>query len=144
MLYGNVAGILVGGAITAFGSLVKNKDFDWTKIKERIILVEVSKEDAGQAEQDEETVKQAFKFSLKGGGLMTLTLIVFWPMPLNFARYVFDVPFYGLWAGIALVWVSGASFFIIGLPIIQARHGIKQIIIRKRVAAAQTTRRQEH
>ncbi|MDP9490525.1 MAG: sodium:solute symporter family protein [Thermoproteota archaeon] len=129
MLYGNVAGILVGGAITAIGSLVKNKTFDWAKINERITLVEVSEVE----KEDKETLEKAFKFSLKGGGLMTLALIVFWPLPLYFSGYVFDLPFYGLWVGIAVVWVSVASFFIIGLPIIQARSGIKQIVTRKKI-----------
>ena len=143
MLYGNVAGILVGGAITAIGSLAKNKDFEWNRIKERITLVEVSEEDIDQAAHDEQTLKKAFRFSIKGGGLMTLALIVFWPMPLYFAGYVFDVPFYGLWVGIAVVWVSGASFFIIGLPIIQARHGIKQIITRSKIAVEQSEETQK-
>ncbi|MGI0060841.1 MAG: sodium:solute symporter family protein [Nitrosotalea sp.] len=131
MLYGNVAGILVGGAIVIFGSLVKNKDYDWTRIKDKIKLVEMGEEDMEQAALDEQTLKKAFRFSLKGGGLMTLALIVFWPMPLYFSGYVFNVPFYGLWVGIAVVWVSVAAFFIIGLPIIQARHSIKQVITRK-------------
>jgi SSS family transporter len=129
MLYGNVAGILVGGAITAIGSLVKNKNFDWAKINQKITLVEVSKVET----QDQETLKKAFKFSLKGGGLMTLALIVFWPLPLFFSGYVFDLPFYALWVGIAVVWVSAASFFIIGLPIIQARSGIKQIVTGRKI-----------
>jgi SSS family transporter len=129
MLYGNVAGILVGGAITAIGSLVKNKNFDWAKINQRITLVEVSKVET----QDQETLQKAFKFSLKGGGLMTLALIVFWPLPLFFSGYVFDLPFYALWVGIAVVWVSVASFFIIGLPIIQARSGIKQIVTGRKI-----------
>jgi SSS family transporter len=129
MLYGNVAGILVGGAITAIGSLVKNKNFDWAKINQKITLVEVSKVET----QDQETLQRAFKFSLKGGGLMTLALIVFWPLPLFFSGYVFDLPFYALWVGIAVVWVSAASFFIIGLPIIQARSGIKQIVTGRKI-----------
>jgi SSS family transporter len=135
MLYGNVAGILVGGAITGIGSLLRNRDFDWAKIKERITLVEVSEVDT---HEDERTLEKAFKFSLKGGGLMTLALIVFWPLPLYFSGYVFDLPFYGLWVGIAVVWVSVAAFFIIGLPIIQARHGIKQIITGKKVVVEET------
>jgi hypothetical protein len=69
---------------------------------------------------------------------MTLALIVFWPLPLYFSGYVFDLPFYGLWVGIAVVWVSVASFFIIGLPIIQASGGIKQIAMRKRVVVEET------
>ena len=129
MLYGNVAGILVGGAITAIGSLIKNKNFDWAKINQKITLVEVSKVET----QDQETLQKAFKFSLKGGGLMTLALIVFWPLPLFFSGYVFDLPFYALWVGIAVVWVSVASFFIIGLPIIQARSGIKQIVTGRKI-----------
>jgi urea-proton symporter len=135
MLYGNIAGILVGGAITGIGSLLKNRDFDWAKIKERITLVEVSEVDT---QEDEKTLEKAFKFSLKGGGLMTLALIVFWPLPLYFSGYVFDLPFYGLWVGIAVVWVSVAAFFIIGLPIIQARHGIKQIITGKKIMVEET------
>jgi urea-proton symporter len=135
MLYGNVAGILVGGAITGIGSLLKNRDFDWAKIKERITLVEATEVDT---KEDEKTLEKAFKFSLKGGGLMTLALIVFWPLPLYFSGYVFDLPFYGLWVGIAVVWVSVASFFIIGLPIIQARHGIKQIITGKKIVVGDT------
>jgi Na+/proline symporter len=135
MLYGNVAGILVGGAITGIGSLLKNRDFDWAKIKERITLVEVNEVDT---QEDEKTLEKAFKFSLKGGGLMTLALIVFWPLPLYFSGYVFDLPFYGLWVGIAVVWVSVAAFFIIGLPVIQARHGIKQIITGKKIVVEET------
>jgi len=40
--------------------------------------------------------------------------------------------------GIAVVWVSVASFFIIGLPIIQASGGIKQIAMRKKVVVEET------
>lgn len=134
MLYGNVAGILVGGAITAIGSLAKNKVYDWEKIKEKITLVEKTDVET----QDEATLARAFKFSLKGGGLMTLALIVFWPLPLFFSGYVFDLSFYGLWVGIAVVWVSVATFFIVGLPIIQARGGIKQIVTGQKIIVEET------
>ena len=139
MLYGNVAGILVGGAITGIGSIIKNKEFEWSKLNERITLVDVAPSDIVQLEQDEQTLRKAFKFSLKGGGLMTLVLIIFWPLPLFFSGYVFDIAFYGFWVGIAVVWISAASFFIIGLPIIEARHSIKQIVMRKSEAIVQSS-----
>jgi MFS family permease len=132
MLYGNVAGILSGGAITAIGSMFKRTEFDWKEIQKRITLVEMSHAEMSKLDQDEETLKKAFKFSLKGGGLMTLILIVGWPMPLFFSGYVFDVGFYGLWVGIAVAWVSGATFFIVGLPLIEARHGIAKIAHRQK------------
>jgi len=139
MLYGNVAGILVGGAITGIGSIIKNKEFEWSKLNERITLVDMAPSDIAQLEQDEQTLRKAFKFSLKGGGLMTLVLIVFWPLPLFFSGYVFDIAFYGFWVGIAVIWISVASFFIIGLPIIEARHSIKQIVMRKSEAIVQSS-----
>ncbi|HKU50332.1 MAG TPA: sodium:solute symporter family protein [Nitrososphaera sp.] len=140
MLYGNVTGILVGGAITGFGSLGKRSTFEWTDISKKITLVESSSAaSVSQADQDEATLKRAFRFSLKGGGLMTLVLIIGWPLPLFFSGYVFDVGFYGLWVGIAVVWVSTATFFIVGLPIIEARHGISKIARRQRAVAEEAT-----
>lgn len=127
MLFGNVAGILSGGAIAIIGSLAANKDFDWKDLKERITLVELSAADSAQVQEDEETLKKAFKFSLKGGGIMTLVLIIIWPMPLIASGYVFDLGSYAVWVGISVVWVSVASFFIIFLPVIEARKGIAKI-----------------
>ncbi|MYL10725.1 MAG: urea active transporter, partial [Cenarchaeum sp. SB0669_bin_11] len=127
MLFGNIAGILTGGAIAGFGSLATRTKFDWAEMKERIKLVDISEAEMEQLEVDEATLKKAFKFSLKGGGLMTLILIIAWPMPLFFADYVFDMGFYSLWVGISIVWVSVATFFIVGLPIIEARHGIAKV-----------------
>ncbi len=128
MLYGNVAGILSGGAITVIGSLIRKVPFEWEEIKKKITLVEQTEADLLAADQDEATLKKAFKFSLKGGGLMTLVLVVIWPLPLFFSGYVFDINFFHLWTGIAIAWVSGATFFIVGLPLIEGRHGIAQVI----------------
>ena len=127
MLFGNIAGILSGGAIAIIGSLAVNKNFDWNDLKERITLVELSEADAAKVGEDEETLKKAFKFSLKGGGIMTLILIIAWPMPLIASGYVFDLGSYMGWVAISVIWVSVASFFIIFLPIIEARKGIAKI-----------------
>ena len=132
MLFGNVAGILSGGAIAIIGSLAANKTFDWNDLKKKITLVEVQA-DAIQAEEDEETLKKAFKFSLKGGGIMTLVLIIAWPMPLIASGYVFDMGSYTVWVAISIIWVSIASFFIIFLPIIEARKGIAKIFTSSKV-----------
>jgi urea-proton symporter len=83
-------------------------------------------------------LKNAAQFSYKYAIALTFTLVIVWPLPLYFSGYVFDLPFYGLWVGIAVVWVSVAAFFIIGLPVIQARHGIKQIITGKKIVVEET------
>ena len=132
MLFGNIAGILTGGAIAGLGSLATKTRFDWDEMKKKIKLVDLSEADARKFDADEQTLKKAFKFSLKGGGIMTLILIIAWPMPLFFAGYVFDINFYSLWVGISIAWVSGATFFIVGLPIIEARHGIARVARRQK------------
>ena len=128
MLFGNVAGILTGGAIAGLGSLATKTRFDWEEMKQKIKLVDLSEDEARKLDADEVTLKKAFKFSLKGGGIMTLVLIIAWPLPLFFAGYVFDINFYSLWVAISIIWVSVATFFIVGLPIIEARHGIAKVI----------------
>lgn len=133
MLFGNVAGILTGGAIALFGSLGRKSTFDWNDLKKRITLVEVSAAQSELTAEDEETLKKAFKFSLKGGGIMTLILIVAWPVPLIVSGHVFDLLSYGIWVGISIIWVSIAAAIIIFLPIIEARKGIAQVFGRKKV-----------
>ena len=97
MLFGNIAGILTGGAIAGLGSLARRTTFDWSLMRERIKLVDMSQAEVRKLEEDEETLAKAFKFSLRGGGIMTLVLIIAWPMPLFFAGYVFDIAFYSFW-----------------------------------------------
>ena len=134
MLFGNIAGILTGGAIAGLGSLARRTTFDWNLMRDRIKLVDITQAEVSRLEEDEATLAKAFKFSLRGGGIMTLVLIVAWPMPLFFAGYVFDIAFYSFWVGISIVWVSAATFFIVGLPIIEARHGIAKVARRQRPA----------
>ena len=139
MLYGNVVAILMSGLICVVVSLAQNKKYDWKLLNKEMKLVgeDISEEAAAEIkkrEQDEETLKKAFKFSLKGGGILTFICVVLWPMPLYFSGYVFDLGFYTMWVMIAVVWVSAASFCIIGIPIIEAREGFKQVMGGKKSA----------
>lgn len=134
MLFGNIVGILVGGLVCIVGSVAKSTTFEWSHLKDKMTLVEqVLNLEQKAAEQDEETLKKAFKFSVRGGGIMTLILIVFWPLPLFFANYVFDLGAYTIWVGISLAWVSVAAVIIIFLPIIEARKSIAQVFSGKRL-----------
>ena len=127
MLFGNIAGILTGGIIAILGSLATKSTFDWKDLKDKITLVELSEEGSAQFSEDEETLKNAFKFSIKGGGIMTLILIIAWPIPLIATGYVFEMMSYAVWVGISITWVIIAAAIIIFLPIIEARKGIVQV-----------------
>jgi len=133
MLYGNVVAILSSGFICVVISLAQNKKYDWAQLNTHMKIVEGDmseqvKAEIAKAEQDEETLKKAFKFSVKGGGILTIICVVIWPLPLYFSGYVFDIGFYGMWVGIAIVWVSVAAFTIICMPIYEARGGFAKVL----------------
>jgi Na+/proline symporter len=132
MLYGNVVAILSSGLICVVISLAQRKVYDWKLMNPQMKIVQADMSESVKAEiaaraQDEETLEKAYKFSLKGGGILTLICVVFWPLPLYFSGYVFDLGFYTFWVGIAIVWVSVASFTIICMPIYEARGGFAKV-----------------
>ncbi len=132
MLYGNVVAILSSGLICVVISLAQRKVYDWKLMNPQMKIVQADMSESVKAEiaaraQDEETLKKAYKFSLKGGGILTLICVVFWPLPLYFSGYVFDLGFYTFWVWIAIVWVSVASFTIICMPIYEARGGFAKV-----------------
>jgi len=137
MLFGNVVAILSSGFICVVVSLAQNKKYDWADLNPKMVIVEADMTEAvkaniAQAAVDEATLKKAFKFSLKGGGILTIVTIILWPMPLYFSGYVFDIGFYGFWVSIAIVWVSVAAFTIICMPIYEARHGFAKVFSGKK------------
>ena len=133
MLFANITAIISGGVIAIVGSLAAGKTFDWNELKTKITLVEIT---ATQQEEDEETLKKAFKFSVRGGGIMALILIIVWPMPLIASGYVFEIGAYAVWVAISVIWVSIASAIIIFLPLIEARQGIAKVFSGKKTQGA--------
>ena len=133
MLFANITAIISGGVIAIVGSLAAGKTFDWNDLKTKITLVEIT---ATQETEDEETLKRAFKFSVRGGGAMALILIIVWPMPLIASGYVFEIGAYAVWVAISVVWVSLASAIIIFLPLIEARQGIAKVFSGKKAQGA--------
>jgi hypothetical protein len=106
----------------------------------RIVEADMSdkiKAEIAQRQQDEATLEKAYKFSLKGGGILTLICVVFWPLPLYFSGYVFDLGFYSFWVGIAMVWVSCAAFCIICIPIYEARGGFSKVFSGNKASASE-------
>ncbi len=133
MLFANITAILSGGIIAIIGSLAAGKTFDWNDLKTKITLVEIT---ATQETEDEETLKRAFKFSVRGGGIMALVLIIVWPMPLIASGYIFEIGAYSVWVAISIIWVSIASAIIIFLPLIEAREGIAKVFSGKKAQGA--------
>jgi len=73
-----------------------------------------------------ETARSGYKYAI----LITLGLVVIWPMPLYFSGYIFPFNFYLAWVIIALVWTGIATIVMIFKPVFDANEGILQVVSR--------------
>jgi len=115
--------------VTYIGSLLRPINYDWRGTKEKITLVDdvQASVNIDATDMDEKQLKRAYKFSVKSGVIMTLVLLIAWPIPLYVSGYVFDLGVYYIWAGLGIAWTLFAMFVVIVLPIIESRKGIAMV-----------------
>ena len=130
LLAGNITSILVGAILTLFGSMIKPDNFDFTLMKQKIMIVDAKIRRVVEHELDEYYFKRWSKFGYKFGIAVTLALVVAWPAPLYLSGYIFSQQVYALWVGIAVTWAGMAATVIILLPLIESRIGIVRVLKR--------------
>jgi SSS family transporter len=130
LLAGNLTSIMVGAIVTLLGSMVKPDNFDFTLMKQKIMIVDAKIRRVIQDESDEEYFKRWSKFGYKFGIALTLILVVAWPAPLYLSGYIFSQEVYAVWVGIAVTWAGMAATVIVVLPLIESRVGIVKVLQR--------------
>jgi SSS family transporter len=129
LLWGNLAAIFGGGIITLIASSINPSNFDWRRFKEEITLVEKHAiEYLDPRETDERTLRKAFRYSVWSGGIMTIVLVIAWPLPLYLSGYIFSAEFWIGWSVLAIVWALFGAFAVVLLPIIESRIGIRTVL----------------
>ena len=128
LLAGNLASILTSLAITVIGSLFRPENFNFSKLKHEIFVVDETIRKRLEKETNEESLKKASRFSKLYGLTLTLILVVVWPIPLFFSNYVFTATVYHVWIWVAILWAVAAASMIWILPIIQSRDGISHVL----------------
>ena len=128
LLAGNLASILTSLAITVIGSLFRPENFNFSKLKHEIFVVDETIRKRLEKETNEESLKKASRFSKLYGLTLTLILVVAWPIPLFFSNYVFTATVYHVWIWVAILWAVAAASMIWILPIIQSRDGISHVL----------------
>ena len=128
LLAGNLASILTSLAITVIGSLFRPENFNFSKLKHEIFVVDETIRKRLEKETNEESLKKASRFSKLYGLSLTLILVVVWPIPLFFSNYVFTATVYHVWIWVAILWAVAAASMIWILPIIQSRDGISHVV----------------
>jgi nucleotide-binding universal stress UspA family protein len=110
--------------------MMKHDNFDFSLIKQKIMIVDANIRRAVEDEIDENYFKNWSKFGYRFGITVTLVLVVAWPVPLYLSGYVFSLQVYGLWVGIAVTWAGVAATVLILLPLIESRTGIVKVLKR--------------
>ena len=128
LLAGNLTSILTSLAITVIGSLFRPENFNFSKLKHEIFVVDETIRKRLEKETNEESLKNASRFSKQYGLSLTLILVVVWPIPLFFSNYVFTATVYHVWIWVAILWAVAAASMIWILPIIQSRDGISHVL----------------
>lgn len=125
LLAGNITAIGAGAAVTIIGSIVKPSYFDFSLMKQRILFVD------GRfrgLDGSDDYLKRSSKSGYKIAIILTLTLVLAWPLPLYISGYVFSETAYTLWVGIAVMWITASAVVIILLPLLESRVGILQAV----------------
>ncbi|EAA29072.1 urea active transporter [Neurospora crassa] len=138
MLAGNVAALLSPVVFVPVLTLVFGKaKYDWKSMmaisrgddhdvagEAGVDLEEVPggrEESEREMEEEQKKLRRASKISKTMTAVLTLALLILWPMPLYGTGYIFSKPFFTGWVVVGIIWIF-LSFIGVGLfPIYEGR-----------------------
>jgi hypothetical protein len=99
--------------VTIVVSMVKPDNFDWNVFNrlEQVKDVE-DKVDFDPSETDPAKIDAASKFAYISYLLLTLLLLIIWPIPMYATGYVFSKTFFAGWVIFGLIWAIVASAIV--------------------------------
>ena len=117
MLVGNIVSIVSAGIIAYGGSKMSpDTGFKWARLEEIPVVDDVIPEE-GEGE-DEESLKKDAKRANVQAILLTLFLVVLWPIPQHFSGGVFEPWGFSVWIASAFIWGIVGGLVIIIMPIV--------------------------
>jgi len=124
MLSGNLIAILSSGLIHYIWSkFIDPQDFDFSTLDDNISLVEEDKRGLTDKEQDAVMLRRAERWIKRRGYVLTLVLIVIWPL-LSVPAGTFTKSYFAFWVLVAIAWGFGAAIIITFLPLIESSEEI--------------------
>ncbi|CAG8561758.1 14736_t:CDS:2 [Funneliformis caledonium] len=150
MLAGNLVSLITSGIIATVVSLFKpdNFDFEVTRTKLEILTddeVNVNAIHEDPMEKDPVRLRAAFKFAVTSSVVLTIILVLIWPLPMYFSNYVFTKPFFTFWVAISMIWAICATICATIYPVFESRRSIMNVIsgISKDLTGQKLTRAEE-
>jgi len=124
MLSGNLIAILSSGLIHyVYSKFFDPQEFDFSTLNSKISLVEDDQRGLTSDEQDTVMLRRAERWIKRRGYVLTLVLIVIWPL-LSVPAGVFTRDYFAFWVLVAIAWGFGAAIIITFLPLIESSEEI--------------------
>ncbi|KAI9362995.1 urea active transporter [Zopfochytrium polystomum] len=127
MLAGNLVSLGASALFAVVVSLLSPADFDWEVTKTGLQQL-AEPEDTDMAlvaeEEDPDKLDKAAKFAYTSSIVLSVVLILVWPIPMYLSNYVFSKPFFTGWVAFGLAWSLVAAAIVIFLPIWESRAGV--------------------
>ena len=112
MLSGNLIAILSSGFIHfVYSVFVDPQDYDFDELDKHITLVEDDNRGLTDEEKDPHTLEKAERWIKRRGYVLTIILIVIWPI-LSVPAGVFTRSYFAFWVLVAIAWGFGAAIII--------------------------------
>jgi len=128
MLTGNLFAIFSSGIIHVVYSLIfPQEDFKFSELNSRIKLVENDLSGLSSEDQDPEELDKASKWIIRRGVVLTIVLIVIWPL-LSIPAGKFTKAYFAFWVLVSIAWGFGAAIIITFLPLMEAQEDFAAIV----------------
>lgn len=127
MLSGNLIAILSSGFIHFFWStFIDPQEYDFSELDKNIHLVEEDTSGLTAEEQNPEELDKAYKWITRRGYVLTVVLIIIWPL-LSVPAGVFTESYFAFWVFIAIAWGFSAGIVITVLPLTESSEEIGKV-----------------
>jgi SSS family transporter len=125
-LVGNIVAILASGLIHKLWSCCDPQNYDWKLLDAGITMVENDQSGLSAEDLDPEELLVAKKWIESRGWLVSLLLVVIWPL-LSIPAGVFTRSYFAFWIFVAITWGFTATLIIVALPLIENRDSLIRI-----------------
>ncbi|DBB03406.1 TPA: hypothetical protein ACH3X3_010770 [Trebouxia sp. C0006] len=126
-LAGAAVAMLVSLFICVLMSLIRPQNYDWAGMKVISVLDDVDAMNHSFTFESTDKMKKAQKNILLYGGLITLVLVVLWPILTTPAK-VFSKGYFTMWVIISIIWGCLAAVVCTVLPLWEARGLLANVI----------------
>merc|ERR1719214_361139 len=114
---GNLCGILGGTAIAWLGSLLApDNTFQWSMLNDRIALVDDVEPPKDAKFETENRLEFQVKLAVWASIILTIILLVLWPIPMHVGTGVFSEGGFSAWVAVEMIWAIVGAIVIIIAP----------------------------